>query len=812
MLRNYLKIALRNLNKYKTYSLINILGLSLGITCTILILLFVKDELSYDEHFENKDRIYRITREWKNTSGESSLHLARIAPPIAPLLKNDYPDLIEQITRVRADYNTLIKFDDNSSLVEDDFFWAEENFFEIFDHKFIYGDPANSLSEPNTAVLTESTSKKYFGDGDPVGKTFMYEGETPVKVTGVIEDLPSNTHFHFSALGSFKSLIPVFGKEFFTTNWGRNNYLTYVLLPENVNPEQLLQKFPPFLDKHLTARVLALGRELPERKPSEGTMLHLQKLTDIHLHSHLSSEVGTNGDIVNIYLFTGIAVFTLLIACINFMNLATARSAKRAREIGMRKVLGAVRKQLVYQFLGESFFITIVSLLISLLAVEAALKPFNSFIDKDLSFSFIGDPVIFFGLISLLVIVTLVAGSYPAFLLSGFKPTRALKSSDKIASGTSSLRKFLVVSQFTISTCLIICVGIVSEQIDFMKNKDLGFTKERIVLLPASGSMTSDINAFKSRVMQNPNVSNVSFSRLVPSNMLLNSWGARRVDGDNPGPVGFRLAVVEIDYDFFETYEMKLIAGRVQSQEFATDSAEAFVINEEAARRLEWWPPEEAVNRPLKYGNREGRVVGVVANNNFESLHNKISPQIYLIQHRVYNTSVKIAGTDIAGTLDYLKNIWQEYRPDYPFEYEFLDDRFDQLYKNEAKLGEVFSIFAILAVIIASLGLLGLASYTAEQKTKEIGIRKTLGASISSILFQFGNEFSRLIIIANIIAWPLAYIGMNYWLQTFAYSGGQSVIVFLLAGLLVAVICILTISYQAIKAAVINPINAIRYE
>ena len=815
MFRNYFKIAIRNLVKHKAYSFINIFGLALGISVCILILLFVKDELSYDKFYEKNDRIYRVTREWLNSKdGESSLHLARCAPPIATLLENDYPHLIEEITRVRADYQTLLKIDDRA-FEEEGFFFAEQSYLKIFGHNFIYGNAEGALAEPNTLVLTKSISEKYFGKVNPIGEIIKYEdGEDTfdLKVTGVIEDLPSNTHFPIDILASFKSLIPVFGEDFFMTNWGRNNYLTYILFRENVSAADLEREIPNFLDKHLTAAFENRTGRLPDNKPSDTNVLHLQKLTDIHLHSHLSSEIKVNGDINNVYVFTIIAFFTLLIACINFMNLATARSSKRAREIGMRKVLGAERTQLIYQFLGESLFISFVSTFLAIILVQITIPYFNNFVEKELSLSLFSDSMIGIGLILLFFFVGMISGSYPAFLLSGFLPVKVLKGTSSLRSSSSSLRKVLVVSQFAVSIALIVCVGVVSKQMDYLKDKKLGFNKDHIVVLPGAFSMFDNQESFKNRLLNNQGVKNVSFSRLVPSDKLLNSWGGRTIDGDNPGPVGFRIAGVEIDYDFFDTYEMKLVAGRKQSKDFTTDSLEAFVINVETAKQLGWMPIEKAVDRPFQYGNRKGKVVGVVEDVYFESLHNKISPQIYVIQPRVYNVSIKIDNENIAETIGFLKDVWKDYRRDYPFTYSFLDDEFNELYQSEQRLGVIFRYFSILAIIIACLGLFGLASFTAEQKTKEIGIRKTLGASVSNIVYLLSLDFVKLVLIANIIAWPIAYYAMGEWLKTFAYATELSMFTFIFSAIIAFAIALFTISFQSIKAALTNPIDSIKYE
>lgn len=816
MFKNYLKIAFRNILKHKVYSLINILGLAIGMACSILILLWVRDELSYDRFHANAESIYRVTREWKNQDGETSLHLARVAPPIGPLLKNDFPSIVEDVVRIRADYNTLLKLDDRT-FVEDNFFWAEANVFDIFSFPFLKGDPATALKEPNSVVLTEAMAQKYFpkestiGETDPLGKTINYEGEADLKVTGVVQNIPQNSHFKFDFLGSFITLENFFGKEFMASNWGRNNYLTYLLLPEGFSPDVLREQIPGFLDKHISQLVINETGQPPANKPSRTNQLHLQKLTDIHLHSHLTTEIEQNGDIVNVYLFSAIAFFILLIACINFMNLATARSAKRAREIGMRKVLGAYRKQLIGQFLGESLLIAALALIIAVSVVEAVLPYFNDFVGKNLSLSIWQNPEMILGLIAITLFVGLVSGSYPAFLLSSFRPVRVLKGEDK-SSGKSAFRRVLVVSQFTISIALIISMGIVYHQLDFLRHKKLGFNKEQVVILQASGDMQENFETIRSRLMQNSSILNVSASRLIPSNKLLNSWGGQVLDGEETVPLTFRLAVVEVNYDFFQTYEMPLLAGRDFSREYATDDSAAFVLNRAAVEKL-GWTVEEAVNKSMIYGERNGRVIGVVEDVHFESLHNKIVPIIYLINGAgSYQFALRLSGQDIPASLAFIKNIWTEYQPDYPFEYRFLDEQLGALYDSEENLGKIFGIFSLLAVVIACLGLYGLAAFSAEQRTKEIGIRKALGASVKNLVGLLSKEFLKLVIIANIIAWPVAWYAMNRWLENFAYRINIAWWVFILAGTLALAIALLTVAYQAIKAAVANPVKSLRYE
>ncbi len=812
MLKNYLKVVLRNLKRQKIYSFINIFGLAIGIACCILILLFIRYELSYDKFNKNSNRIYRVTREWFNEDGTTSLHLARVAPPIGPLLKNDFPSIILQEARFLHDYNTFLKIN-NNTVIENKFYWAEQSAFKIFTIPFIKGDPNTALSEPKSVVITESMAKKYFGNEDPLGKTINYERQGDLKITGVIKDVPENSHFKFDFLASFITLYDpnIIGRETLEQNWGRNNYLTYLLLPKNFPIKELKDKIPGFLDDHLSRSFQSGNDQLPAKAPHLYTALHFQKLTDIHLHSHLTSEIEENGDINNIYIFSAVALFVLLIACINFMNLATARSSKRAKEIGIRKVMGAFRPQLMKQFIGESMITAFISLMFSIIIVELTIKSFSNFTGRALKFNLFSDPVLLFGVFVLAFLVGVVSGSYPALILSSFKPASVLKS-NKIISRKSIFRTVLVILQFTISITLIIAVGIVFNQMQYINKKDLGYNKDHLVILPSSGKIKNNLTSFKNQLLQNPNIKMVTSSRLVPSDMLLNSWGGKVFDKNKPNPLNFRLAVQEVDYDFFKTYQIKFSSGRDFSKEFATDDSSAFILNESAVHQL-GWTARDAIGKSITYGNRKGRVIGVVHDFNFESLHNNIVPIIFLITHTGNNQiTVRISGKDIPAALQFLKSKWAEYRQDYPFDYTFLDDQIAGLYKKDQKIGDVFGIFAIIAIIIACLGLFGLASYTAEVRTKEIGIRKVLGARISGIVLMLSKEFIFLIFISNLIAWPISYYFMNKWLNEFAYKSSIDFGIFAGAGITALIIALLTVSYQSFKVASLNPVQSLKYE
>ncbi len=806
MFKNYLKIALRNLLKHKSYSLINVVGLAVGMASCILILLYVQDELSYDRHHEKAEQIYRVTREWFNSDGSSSLHLGHVAPPIGPLLKNDFPDLL-QVIRLNETGNTLLRHGDKV-FQEERFFFADPQIFELFTLPLLKGDPKTALVDPNGVVITPAMATKYFGTVEPLGKVLNIDNQADLKVTGVMQELPTASHFHCDFIGSMKLLEQVYGENEFK-NWGSNNYATYLLFPENYPTANFTKAIPAFIGRHHPDGEEAIPK----------TTLRLQRLTDIHLHSHLDSEIEANGNIVYVYIFSAIAFFLLLIACINFMNLATARSANRAREVGLRKVVGAERAQLVKQFLGEAIVLAFIALLLALVLVEIALPKFNAFAGKQLAIGAQSALSLLLGLIGITLFVGLVAGSYPAFFLSRFQAVKVLKG-EKIGSTKSRFRSALVTFQFAVSIILIIGMSVVYNQLEYCRAKNLGLNKEHIIVLPidSGNEIARRYPDMRNQLLQHPNVSGVAASKRVPSGRLLDSSGGKLVDGEKSTPLEFRIANVRVDHAFIPTYGMHMAAGRNFSTEFPTDSTQAFILNETAVKKIGWPSAEAAIDKPFEYGNRRGRIIGVVQDFNYESLHQPITPIVMFIAPQSFNSiAVKIRperAQDLPATLEFLKQKWQEYRPNYPFTYAFLDERYEQLYQSEHRLGEIFGTFSALAVFIACLGLFGLASYTAEQRTKEIGIRKVLGASVSNLVLLLSKEFTRLVLFATLVAWPISYYAMHRWLQEFAYriELNQQTVAFLAAAVLAFVIALATVSFQDIKAALSNPIKALRYE
>ncbi len=804
MFKSYLKIALRNILKYKAYSLINILGLAVGMASCILILLYVHDELSYDKYHEKADQIYRVTREWFNSDGSSNLHLGHVAPPIGPLLKNDFPDL-QHVVRMASGGRPLVRYQDKI-FQEERFYFADPEIFEVFTLPIIQGDVKAALADPRNVVISPAMAEKYFGGEDPIGKVVNVDNQADLKVSAVMAEIPYNSHFHFDFLGSMRVLEQAYGEQEFK-NWGSNNYATYLLFPKEYPVENFKEAIPAFI-----------GRHHPDgEKAIPQTTLHLQRLTDIHLHSQLDSEIEANGNIVYVYIFSAIAFFLLMIACINFMNLATARSANRAKEVGLRKVVGAERMQLIKQFLGETVVMALISLFLALVIVEAALPKFNAFAEKELALRSQGALFVFSSLIGIALFVGIIAGSYPAFFLSRFQPVAVLKG-QKIGTTRSRFRSALVVFQFAISIILIIGMGIVYNQLEYCRTKNLGLNKEHIIVLPTDQGMISRYVDIKNQLLQHPHIANVAASKRVPSGRLLDSSGGSIPDGDNYLPLEFRIANVRVDHSFIDTYGIQMAAGRNFSVEFPTDSTEAFILNETAVKKIGWLSADAAVGKAFQYGSRKGRIIGVVKDFNYESLHQPVTPIVMYIVPQSFNSiSVKIRPErpeDIAATLDFLKQKWQEFRPNFPFQYSFIDERYEELYQSEHRLGQIFGVFSLLAVFIACLGLFGLASYMAEQRTKEIGIRKVLGASMGSIVLLLSKEFTRLVIVATLAAWPIAYYAMNNWLQEFAYriNINDQTATFLLAAVLAFGIALLTISFQSIKAALGNPVKALRYE
>ena len=800
MLKNYLKIAFRNLRKHKGYSFINVTGLAVGIACCLLILLFVQDELSYDRFHKNADKIYRVTEEVNWSGGYENV--ASIPYSVATALANDFPQIENTCRLYRQNRSVSLRYGDKQ-FTEEKFFFADPAIFEVFSFTLSEGNPQTALQGATGVVISEAIAQKYFGDENPIGKILEYQNNQTLTVTGVLNPIPENSHLKFDFLAPFEFNA---GVRQFEQNWYWTAFWTYLVLPDAQTAENLENQLPNFVEKYFPESI------------REGTMLSLQKLTDIHLYSQLNNEVEANGNIIYIYVFSAIALLVLLIACINFMNLATARSAKRAKEVGLRKVLGAYRSNLIKQFLGEAMLMSVFAVVLGLGIVELCLPVFNGLVDKSLATNYLDNWPILGGIFAIAIFVGIIAGSYPAFFLSGFRPVNVLKGKPASTGATSrsSLRKILVVAQFIVSIVLLIGVGIIAEQLEFFRNKELGFDKDQVVYIRSRPDVNLQFDAFEDEMLKAPGALQVT--RAIGSFPGEPTWTYRVVPEGTPREKPKAMPIIYVDFDFAEVLGLEILQGRDFSEDFPGDRMRAFVINETAAKELGW--EGDAVGRKMEYfgaGSDEieksGEVIGVVKDFHFESLHQKVQPLLMTVTwRRMGHVAARISPENIPATLAAFEKTWHQFAPQWPFEFAFLDKNLENFYRKEAKLNQMIQYFTFLAIFIACLGLFGLASFTAEQRTKEIGVRKVLGASLGNVIVLLTKQFIWLVLIANLIAWPLAYWVMNNWLQNFAYRVDIGWQTFALAGVAALLITILTVSYQAIKAALTNPVEALRYE
>ena len=795
MLKNYLKIAFRTLNRHKGYTFINVMGLAVGIACCLLILLYVQDERSYDRFHEHADRIVRVIGEVESNDGSWR---GRAATPylLMPLIRDEFPQ-VEQAVRL-AQTSQLVRYD-NQQFTEENFFFADSTVFEVFSFDFIQGDPATALQQPFSVVLTVSTAHKYFGAADPLGQTLTVDNERTFTVTGVVQDMPDNAHFHFDFLAALSSTRSWYSENMFT-EWGSIWNYTYLLLEENTTSDNLSAQLDAFMARHLPPEIPFAVR------------LQLQPLTDIHLHSHLFAEIEPNSDISYLYIFSLVAVFILLIACINFMNLATARAAGRAREVGVRKMMGAYRGQLIRQFLSESVLMSLGATALGLALAALALPMLNAVAGKTLSLSVFSNPLLAAALLGIGLLVGVLSGSYPAFFLSRFQPARVLKGqmSKQGSQGAAWLRKSLVVFQFGISIVLIVSTVIVYRQLQFAQTKNLGFDRAQTVeIYLKDGDLRDRYEALKSTFAQTAGVTHIAAASNAPPDGL-NSWRVRPQSA--PPEEADLMSLMAVDYDYLETLGLHLAAGRAFSEDFPSDAEGAILINEAAAQK---WGLDDPVGERFRLESADltAPVIGVVEDFHMASLHEEIEPVFLIIWPDWYNRLlIKIEPGQVAETMDALERQWKTFAPDWPFEYAFLDDRFDALYRAEQRLGTLFSYFAGLAIFIACLGLFGLAAFSAEQRTKEIGIRKVLGATVPQILVLLTREFVLLVLVAFVVATPLSYLAMQRWLEDFAYRTDLGMGIFILAGGLALLIALLTVSYQSLKAAVADPATSLRHE
>ncbi|MBS1745880.1 MAG: ABC transporter permease [Bacteroidetes bacterium] len=810
MFKNYFKIAWRNISKNKIYSFINIAGLAIGLASFLLITLYVTNELSYDRYFPDANRIYRINSDIR--IGGSNLHMPVTSDMMGQLLEKDNPQ-IEQYTRIYTfSGNKLVK-KGNVYINETNVGNADSTFFEVFQLPVIAGDTKHALDEPNTVVVTESTAKKYFGTTDVLGKTIEIKDNniTPYKITAVIKDIPDNTHFHFDFLFSMKNV---------NYDWGAitsHNFYTYIKLKPGTDYKAFEKNFDQYIDRYVmpyAKRFMNINSMDEFRKAGNNLQYSLMPLTRIHLYSDYSFELSPSGNIQYVYIFSAVALFILIIACINFMNLTTARSAGRAKEVGIRKVLGTEKKQLVSQFLFESTLIALVSLLIAILIDYFVLPVFNDIAAKHMTLNNLFSTSILPFLIALPFVVGLLAGSYPAFFLSAFKPIEVLKGKLKLGSKGGGLRSVLVVFQFATSIILIVGTIIVYEQLHFIQTKNLGYNKDQVLVIDGLFTLNEGTKqTFKNEVLQLPGVTEGTLSSFLPVSNSSRNDNTYSKDAVPTPQNSLDMQNWGVDYDYVKTLGMQIIQGRNFSKDFGSDSS-AIIINETAMKLLGFTNP---IGQKIYNTDNDGQqssyhIIGVVKNFNFESLHQQVGPLCFMLGKNTNSAIFKVNAGNIQNLITQIQNKWKTIASGMPFSYRFLNESFDEMYRAEQRAGEIALIFSVLAIFIACLGLFGLATFIAEQRTKEIGIRKVLGASVQGIVKMLSKDFVKLVLLSFIIATPLAWWAMHNWLNNFAYRINIEWWMFVVAGIGALLIALITVSFQAVKAALSNPVKSLRTE
>jgi putative ABC transport system permease protein len=818
MIKNYLKVALRSIFRNKLTAFINIAGLAIAMASAMMIYFFIADELSYDKYHAKIDRTYRVTREWFNHEGVSTLHLSSVAPPFGPLIKNDFGE-VEVMART-LNYTLVMAIEENGERVhmntEPEVFMAEPDLLKIFDVEVIAGNPEQALDRPLTIMLSEKSAMKYFNTTDVVGKRMKGGRILDLEVTGVYKNFPAQSHWHPEFLIAFSSLYDstLYGRRQLETNYGNNSFSTYLLLEEGADASKLQTQFPAFIDKHYGTYARANYGAPEDFVASKTTALSLQRVDDIHLRSHLDDEIEVNGNINNVYMMGVIGFFIVLIACFNFVNLSTARATKRAKEVGMRKVVGAIKSQLINQYLSESVLIAFFALAIALVFAWLAMPWLNEFTGKQMALDLISNWPVLLGVIAFAVVVGILAGLYPAFIISGYRPAAVLKGQQGSMKSKGGIRKILVVSQFSISIVLMIATAITVQQLNYLNNRDLGYNKDQVITLRNYSELNESYDAFFNELLRSSAIKNVARSSRLPTGRLLDSQGEVSVmKGDSLVSTGVGLKYVAIDHEFFKTYDIEMAAGRAFSKDIASDDSLAFVINEAAARKIGWATNEEAIDKDFLYGGTRGKLIGIVKDFHFESLHQEITPMVFFISRSGYgNISIKVDGGNFQEGVAALSKLWKEFLPIRPFDYQFISDRYRLLYEQDQKQSQLFTIFSGMAIFIACLGLFGLATFNTMQRVKEIGIRKVMGASVPSILVLLSKEIVILIVVANLIAWPTAWYFMDKWLNSFAYHIDINAFVFVLSAIAAIVISLLTVSAQTMRAAMTNPSSTLRYE
>ena len=810
MLRNYLTVALRNLWKHKFYSIINILGLAIGLACFLFILLFIRDELSYDLYHEKADRIYRVN--FDGHAFEQDLNFAVVGAPLGPTILEAYPE-IEQQCRFRSYGSYAVRYEDQS-YTEDAVIYADSTLFDVFSFELVKGDSEKALVEPNTIVITEEIAQKYFGDEDPMGKSLTLDNDDLCRVTGVMKAIPKNSHFNFDMFVSMATT-----GESRNNMWMSNNFQTYVVLQEGADADKVNAKFDQLVRDYVGPELEQFMGKTIDDLMAAGNYINfsLFPMTKIHLYSDKQEELAATSDIKYIYIFAFIGIFILLLACINFMNLSTARSASRAKEVGMRKVVGAGRPQLIFQFLSESVVITFLGFLLAIVGLIVLLSRFNVLAGKELSMAQINQPSLWAFMLFLVAFVGILAGSYPAFYLSAFKPIAVLKGRlVKRLGNQVSLRSVLVIFQFAITIGLIVGTMIISNQLSYIQNKKLGFDKEQILILKNFYTLGNNCQPFKDEVLKHPQVINASMSSSLPTPSSRNS--SATFLGRTPDPAKTHvMQLFTVDHEYVPTMGMEIVEGRAFSRDFPSDSS-AVILNQSAVEMYGLDDPLGQEISTFSGGTPENpeitttKVIGVVQNFHYESLRSKIGPLAIFLGPSRGRLSIKMKGGDIPAFINDIQKKWTTMGPGQPFNYTFMDEEFSSVYEAEDRIGQIFSVFTFLAIFIACLGLFGLATFTAEQRTKEVGIRKVIGASIGRIFVLLTAEIMKWVLIANLIALPTAYYFMSQWLEGFAYPVDLNWMTFTLALVMSLLIALITVSYQALKTAWMKPVKSLRYE
>ena len=796
MFRNYLYTTFRNIRKQKGYSFINIIGLAVGMACFILIILYLQNETGYDNFHEKKDNIYRIIQQQPGNIYIGTDYFAVTPARLAPAMMEDFPE-VEYATRIDDVSSGLIKKGDISFYETG--IYTDENFFDVFTFEIAEGEGKSALEEPFTVIISEKLAKKYFGDENPIGKTINFNEEDDLVVKGIHKDVPANSHFKFDYIISWKTKEADPNTLKNMSNWDNSSFYTYLVLNPGTDTENLIRK-------------LSIYYKQKSEQPNTTRVWIIQHLKDIHLRSTFNFDLAERTDIKHLYLLCGIGLLILGIACINYMNLATARASKRAREIGIRKVVGANKLQLIRQFMGESIGFAVLSLTAAMILALILLPAFNNYVGKELSFNPVSNITFFIFLICLTLSAGIIAGSYPALLLSSFKPVQVLRSSGFKSGGGKLFRNVLVVFQFTSALVLIAGTLVINKQLRYLRDKDLGFNKDHVaVVRMRDEGLRKNIEVIRTELLRNPNIRGVSVSNCLPSR--ISSSNGMKVENNEGEMTQQSIYVGWTDYDFINLYELELVKGRNFSREYGTDPNHAVIVNEEMVKHMGWTDP---IGKKVDFwAVKEGEVIGVLKNFHYYSLHEKIEPALLYIGAIKYPArylSIKIESNSAASAVGYIRNVVEKHSINHPFEYYFLDENYYQNYVTEQKLGEIFIYFSSIAIFIACLGLFGLSAFTAERRTKEIGIRKTLGATETNLIVLLTKEFARFVITATVIGIPLAYYFMNEWLNNFAYHTDMGWAVFAAASFISLTVAMLTVGFQARKAAVTNPVDTLRNE